>query len=152
MVGQGGFAQVFRGLHDGTAVAVKRMTTTGHAEDNDFLREISIIANVHHRSLVRLLGYCIQRGGGGGNRYRSTRSSRTGRWTRGSSTAAKGAGGGASCRGRRGAASPSTRPGRSRTSTTSATSRSYTSTSSRATSCSTATSGRTSRTSASPCR
>jgi serine/threonine protein kinase len=71
LVGQGGFAQVFRGgLHDGTAVAVKRMTTTvGHAEDDDFLREISIVANVHHRSLVRLLGYCLQRGGGNRNRY-----------------------------------------------------------------------------------
>jgi serine/threonine protein kinase len=44
-------------------------TTVGHAEDDDFLREISIVANVHHRSLVRLLGYCLQRGGGNRNRY-----------------------------------------------------------------------------------
>ncbi|CAN6334377.1 unnamed protein product [Urochloa humidicola] len=71
VVGQGGFAQVFRGtLDDGTVVAVKRMiitscevTVTG---DDDFLREVSIIANVHHRSLVRLLGYCLPRRGGGG--------------------------------------------------------------------------------------
>ncbi|CAL4948852.1 unnamed protein product [Urochloa decumbens] len=69
MIGQGGFAQVFRGsLDDGTAVAVKSLITseiflvTG---DADFLREVSIIANVHHRSLVRLLGYCLPRGGGG---------------------------------------------------------------------------------------
>ncbi|CAL5093117.1 unnamed protein product [Urochloa decumbens] len=77
MVGQGGFAQVFRGtLDDGTAVAVKRMVITTSCEvvtgDDDFLREVSIIANVHHRSLVRLLGYCLPRrggGGGGGGRY-----------------------------------------------------------------------------------
>ncbi|RLM93701.1 hypothetical protein C2845_PM08G18220 [Panicum miliaceum] len=63
MVGQGGFAQVFRGLlDDGAAVAVKRIASAGDGED-DFLREISIVANVHHRSLVRLLGYCLQRGG-----------------------------------------------------------------------------------------
>ncbi|CAL5092372.1 unnamed protein product [Urochloa decumbens] len=70
MVGQGGFAQVFRGtLDDGTAVAVKRMVITTSCDvvtgDDDFLREVSIIANVHHRSLVRLLGYCLPRGGGG---------------------------------------------------------------------------------------
>ena len=64
MVGQGGFAQVFRGLlDDGTAVAVKRIACIGDGED-DFLREISVVANVHHRSLVRLLGYCLQHGGG----------------------------------------------------------------------------------------
>jgi len=52
MVGQGGFAQVFRGLlDDGTAVAVKRIASIGDGED-DFLREISVVANVHHRSLV----------------------------------------------------------------------------------------------------
>ncbi|CAN6356470.1 unnamed protein product [Urochloa humidicola] len=73
MVGQGGFAQVFRGrgtLDDGTAVAVKRMIITSCevpvAGDDDFRREVAIVANVHHRSLVRLLGYCLPRRGGGG--------------------------------------------------------------------------------------
>ncbi|CAO2165460.1 unnamed protein product [Urochloa humidicola] len=73
MVGQGGFAQVFRGrLNDGTAVAVKRMITSCEVPvtgDDDFLREVSIVANVHHRSLVRLLGYCLPRGGTGAGRY-----------------------------------------------------------------------------------
>ncbi|TVU34490.1 hypothetical protein EJB05_16325, partial [Eragrostis curvula] len=59
MVGQGGSAQVFRGhLDDGTAVAVKQITITSDVGEAEFLKEISIIANVHHRSLVRLLGYC----------------------------------------------------------------------------------------------
>ncbi|CAL5048977.1 unnamed protein product [Urochloa decumbens] len=58
-VGQGGSGQVFRGqLSDGTPVAVKRIATAA-GEADDFLREISTVANVHHRSLVRLLGYCL---------------------------------------------------------------------------------------------
>jgi len=69
MIGRGGSAQVFRGsLYDGTPVAVKRINIdSGHtvAGEEDFRRELSIIASVHHRSLVRLLGYCLQHGGGG---------------------------------------------------------------------------------------
>ncbi|CAO2177479.1 unnamed protein product [Urochloa humidicola] len=66
MVGQGGSAQVFRGhLTDGTPVAVKRIATRGGSTvaDAEFLREVSIVANVHHRSLVRLLGYGLPLGG-----------------------------------------------------------------------------------------
>jgi serine/threonine protein kinase len=38
---------------------------SGRAEagEEEFRREVSIIANVHHRSLVRLLGYCLQHEG-----------------------------------------------------------------------------------------
>ncbi|XP_066359421.1 probable receptor-like protein kinase At5g20050 [Miscanthus floridulus] len=68
MIGRGGSAQVFRGnLDDGTPVAIKRINIDRGrtvAGEEDFRRELSIIANVHHRSLVRLLGYCLQRGGG----------------------------------------------------------------------------------------
>ncbi|XP_066309293.1 probable receptor-like protein kinase At5g20050 isoform X1 [Miscanthus floridulus] len=64
MVGRGGSAEVYRGLlDDGRAVAVKRITSDKPVGETDFLREISIVANVHHRSLVRLLGYCVLRGG-----------------------------------------------------------------------------------------
>ncbi|XP_066354703.1 probable receptor-like protein kinase At5g20050 [Miscanthus floridulus] len=67
-IGRGASAQVFRGsLDDGTAVAVKRIHMhSGRTEagEEEFRREVSIIANVHHRSLVRLLGYGLQHGGG----------------------------------------------------------------------------------------
>ncbi|KAJ1284542.1 hypothetical protein BS78_03G212100 [Paspalum vaginatum] len=64
VVGRGGSAEVFRGLlDDGMAVAVKRITS--NVGEVGFLGEISIVASVHHRSLVRLLGYCLLRGGGG---------------------------------------------------------------------------------------
>ncbi|CAN6163280.1 unnamed protein product [Urochloa humidicola] len=74
-VGQGGSGQVFRGqlVHDGTPVAVKRIATAGGdspAAEADFLREISTVANVHHRSLVRLLGYCLPPRGGAGSSSR----------------------------------------------------------------------------------
>ncbi|CAD6237667.1 unnamed protein product [Miscanthus lutarioriparius] len=52
MVGRGGSAEVYRGrLDDGRAVAVKRITSDKPVGETDFLREISIVANVHHRSL-----------------------------------------------------------------------------------------------------
>ncbi|CAO1948178.1 unnamed protein product [Urochloa humidicola] len=65
MVGRGGSSEVFRGLLDNdTPVAVKRITGNKPVGEADFLREISIVASVHHRSLVRLLGYCLLSGGG----------------------------------------------------------------------------------------
>ncbi|CAL4948443.1 unnamed protein product [Urochloa decumbens] len=65
MVGRGGSGEVFRGLlDDGMPVAVKRITGNKPVGEADFLREISIVASVHHRSLVRLLGYCLLRRGG----------------------------------------------------------------------------------------
>ncbi|CAL4975021.1 unnamed protein product [Urochloa decumbens] len=65
MVGRGGSGEVFRGLlDDGTPVAVKQITSNKPVGEADFLREISIVASVHHRSLVRLLGYCLVRRGG----------------------------------------------------------------------------------------
>ncbi|XP_066355051.1 probable receptor-like protein kinase At5g20050 [Miscanthus floridulus] len=68
MIGRGSSAQVFRGnLVDSTPVAVKRINIHGGrtvAGEEEFKREVSIIGNVHQRSLVRLLGYCFQRRGG----------------------------------------------------------------------------------------
>ncbi|KAF8675881.1 hypothetical protein HU200_047375 [Digitaria exilis] len=63
MVGRGGSGEVFRGLlDDGAPVAVKRIATV--AGEAEFIREVSVVASVHHRSLVRLLGYCFVRRGG----------------------------------------------------------------------------------------
>ncbi|GJM93725.1 hypothetical protein PR202_ga10308 [Eleusine coracana subsp. coracana] len=70
MVGRGGSGEVFHGvLEDGAAVAVKRIIGNMAVGEADFLREISIVANVHHRSLVRLLGYCLLRNGEGQQQY-----------------------------------------------------------------------------------
>uniref|UniRef100_A0A0D9V3I8 Protein kinase domain-containing protein n=1 Tax=Leersia perrieri TaxID=77586 RepID=A0A0D9V3I8_9ORYZ len=65
MVGRGGSAAVFRGvLDDGTVVAVKRIVSDDSVGEANFLREITIVASVHHYALVDLLGYSLQRGGG----------------------------------------------------------------------------------------
>ncbi|GAQ86017.1 Protein kinase superfamily protein [Klebsormidium nitens] len=65
-LGQGGFSNVYRGiLSDGRTVAVKRLhfhSLTGGQEtaagERDFQAEASIIARVHHRHLVQLVGFC----------------------------------------------------------------------------------------------
>ncbi|WCJ25166.1 transmembrane kinase 1 [Euphorbia peplus] len=62
ILGQGGFGVVYKGeLHDGTKIAVKRMTSgvisnKGLAE---FQSEIAVLTKVRHRHLVALLGYCL---------------------------------------------------------------------------------------------
>ncbi|XP_004980490.1 probable receptor-like protein kinase At5g20050 [Setaria italica] len=54
MVGCSGSNEVFRGVLDGsTVVAIKRITSNKPVDEADFLREVSIIASVHHYSLVR---------------------------------------------------------------------------------------------------
>ncbi|KAJ3682312.1 hypothetical protein LUZ60_014885 [Juncus effusus] len=58
-LGEGGFGDVYKGLlKNGTIVAVKRLaiTETSRAKA-DYKSEVKLISNVHHRNLVRLLGY-----------------------------------------------------------------------------------------------
>lgn len=58
MVGEGGFGQVFKGvLSDGTPVAIKKITCGGHQGDKEFLVEVDMLSRLHHRNLVKLVGY-----------------------------------------------------------------------------------------------
>ncbi|KAK4278108.1 hypothetical protein QN277_016000 [Acacia crassicarpa] len=59
-VGEGGFGAVYKGtLKNGKVVAVKKMTLKDSDRvDEDFESEVTLISNVHHRNLVRLLGCC----------------------------------------------------------------------------------------------
>lgn len=61
-VGKGGFGVVYRGeLSDGRVVAVKCLKNiTGG--DADFWAEVTIIARMHHLNLVRLWGFCAEKG------------------------------------------------------------------------------------------
>ncbi|CAO2817603.1 unnamed protein product [Amaranthus hypochondriacus] len=59
-LGQGGFGVVYKGrLTNGMIVAVKRLTRyTVHGEA-EFKNEVQLVAQLHHRNLVRLIGFCV---------------------------------------------------------------------------------------------
>ncbi|GFS40016.1 protein kinase superfamily protein [Actinidia rufa] len=60
IVGQGGFGTVFRAqFGDGSVAAVKRMDKVSEQAEDEFCREIDLLARLHHRHLVALRGYCI---------------------------------------------------------------------------------------------
>lgn len=62
IIGKGGFGDVYRGeLPDHRIVAVKCLkNVTGG--DTEFWAEVTIIARMHHLNLVRLWGYCAEKG------------------------------------------------------------------------------------------
>ncbi|CAI0431183.1 unnamed protein product [Linum tenue] len=60
-LGQGGFGPVYKGkLPGGEEIAVKRLSRISGQGVEEFKNEISLIAKLQHRNLVRLLGYCVQ--------------------------------------------------------------------------------------------
>ncbi|KAI3980731.1 hypothetical protein MKX01_025296 [Papaver californicum] len=62
VLGEGGFGKVFKGLlTDGTAVAIKKLTNGGHQGDKEFLVEVQMLSRLHHRNLVKLVGYFSSR-------------------------------------------------------------------------------------------
>ncbi|KAF7804933.1 Receptor-like serine/threonine-protein kinase ALE2 [Senna tora] len=62
ILGEGGFGRVFKGvLNDGTAVAIKRLTNGGQQGDKEFLVEVEMLSRLHHRNLVKLVGYYSNR-------------------------------------------------------------------------------------------
>ncbi|CAN1810893.1 G-type lectin S-receptor-like serine/threonine-protein kinase B120 [Linum perenne] len=59
-LGQGGFGPVYKGrLPGGEEIAVKRLSKISGQGLEEFKNEISLIAKLQHRNLVRLLGYCV---------------------------------------------------------------------------------------------
>lgn len=62
ILGEGGFGRVFKGvLSDGTSVAIKRLTNGGQQGDKEFLVEVDMLSRLHHRNLVKLVGYYSNR-------------------------------------------------------------------------------------------
>ncbi|XP_054778336.1 G-type lectin S-receptor-like serine/threonine-protein kinase At1g11410 [Prosopis cineraria] len=59
-LGQGGFGSVYKGLlNDEMTIAVKRLSKYSGQGIEEFKNEVSIIAKLQHRNLVKILGYCI---------------------------------------------------------------------------------------------
>ncbi|EXC33469.1 putative LRR receptor-like serine/threonine-protein kinase RFK1 [Morus notabilis] len=60
-IGEGGFGPVYKGqLPDGTAIAVKQLSSQSRQGNREFLNEIGMISCVQHPNLVKLHGCCIE--------------------------------------------------------------------------------------------
>ncbi|RVX17065.1 putative leucine-rich repeat receptor-like protein kinase [Vitis vinifera] len=58
-IGRGGFGQVYLGtLADGTQVAVKMRSESSMQGPKALRAEVKLLTRVHHKNLVRLIGYC----------------------------------------------------------------------------------------------
>ncbi|XP_039839281.1 receptor like protein kinase S.2-like isoform X2 [Panicum virgatum] len=68
LIGCGGFGKVYKGkLRGGLMVAIKRCFSSGSSLDRkdlsrQFESEIKLLLRLHHKNIVKLLGYCIERG------------------------------------------------------------------------------------------
>ncbi|KAK7339712.1 hypothetical protein VNO77_20393 [Canavalia gladiata] len=61
LLGAGGFGEVFKGtLDDGSITAIKRAKPGNTRGIDQILNEVRILCQVNHRSLVRLLGCCVE--------------------------------------------------------------------------------------------
>eukprot|EP00258_Populus_trichocarpa_P021000 XP_024437019.1 G-type lectin S-receptor-like serine/threonine-protein kinase At4g27290 isoform X4 [Populus trichocarpa] len=61
LLGEGGFGPVYKGVFkDGQEVAVKRLSKESRQGLDEFMNEVKCIAQLQHRNLVKLLGYCVQ--------------------------------------------------------------------------------------------
>ncbi|RDX65725.1 putative receptor-like protein kinase, partial [Mucuna pruriens] len=62
IIGEGGFGTVYRAQFcDGLVAAVKRMNRISEQGEEEFCREIELLARLHHRHLVALRGFCIKK-------------------------------------------------------------------------------------------
>ncbi|KAL6619537.1 hypothetical protein ACP70R_034676 [Stipagrostis hirtigluma subsp. patula] len=61
ILGRGGFGMVYKGvLPDGQEIAVKRLSQSSRQGIGELKSELVLVAKLHHRNLVRLIGVCLQ--------------------------------------------------------------------------------------------
>lgn len=62
-VGGGGYGQVYKGiLPNGQLIAIKRAQPGSLQGALEFKTEIELLSRVHHKNVVKLLGFCFDRG------------------------------------------------------------------------------------------
>ncbi|GAY67814.1 hypothetical protein CUMW_259510 [Citrus unshiu] len=60
-LGEGGFGPVYKGIFaDGKEIAVKRLSRSSGQGLQEFKNEVTLIAKLQHKNLVRLLGCCLE--------------------------------------------------------------------------------------------
>ncbi|KAG6555018.1 hypothetical protein Mapa_003050 [Marchantia paleacea] len=62
-LGEGGFGSVYKGVLPDTSqsVAVKRVSSESKQGFKEFMAEMSIISQLRHRNVVKLMGWCLDR-------------------------------------------------------------------------------------------
>ncbi|CAN1181120.1 Calcium/calmodulin-regulated receptor-like kinase 2 [Linum perenne] len=62
-VGQGSFGMVFKAvLPSGETYAVKVLASSSKQGEKEFQTEVCLLGRLHHRHLVNLIGYCVDKG------------------------------------------------------------------------------------------
>ncbi|KAK4742322.1 hypothetical protein SAY87_000323 [Trapa incisa] len=62
VIGKGGFGTVYKArFSDDSLAAVKRMNRVSEQGEDEFCREIELLARLHHRHLVSLKGFCVEK-------------------------------------------------------------------------------------------
>ncbi|CAM0912719.1 unnamed protein product [Alopecurus aequalis] len=61
-LGDGGFGTVYKGLLSGQEVAVKRMSKDSTQGLEELINELVLVASLHHKNLVRLVGFSLEAG------------------------------------------------------------------------------------------
>ncbi|KAL3525813.1 hypothetical protein ACH5RR_014185 [Cinchona calisaya] len=63
ILGQGSFGPVYKAkMPAGEVVAVKVLASNSKQGEKEFHTEVSLLARLHHRNLVNLVGYCVDKG------------------------------------------------------------------------------------------
>lgn len=64
MIGEGGYAEVYKGqLKDGQLVAIKKLTRGSPEEMTvDFLSELGMMVHVDHHNIAKVIGYGVEGG------------------------------------------------------------------------------------------